>query len=236
MKKKCLIYYTDNRLEEPIFSTVQQQLSKSGLPIVSVSLRPINFGDNFVLDLQPSYLTMMKQIITALENSIGDYVFFCEHDVLYPLSHFDFIPARDNIFYYNDNVWRWDYPKDRLITYNRLMSLSSLCANRQFVLNHYRARLEIIEENGWDKDMRHEPDWARKWGYELGTKKRKRGGFTDDDFETWKSEHPIVDIRHNRTFSKPKVTLDSFKHLPINWRETTLDGIQGWDLRRLFKL
>lgn len=233
---KGIIYYTDNRLAEPIFSIVQSQIKRSDLPIVSVSLRPISFGKNFVLDLEPSYLTMIKQITKALEESDSDNVFFCEHDVLYPLSHFDFTPPKDNIYYYNANVWRWKYPDNLAITYDRLISLSGLCVNRKFALRHYKERLKAIEKLNLQNDQRREPEWARKWGYEPGTKKKKRGGFSDDDFETWLSKDPIIDIRHGRTFSQSKVTLESFIHKPTNWQQTKLENISGWDLKSLFKL
>ncbi|MFZ3301274.1 MAG: hypothetical protein WA152_01000 [Microgenomates group bacterium] len=234
---KGIIYYTDNRLSEPIFSTVQQQILRAKLPITSVSLSPINFGNNIVLDLKPSYITMVKQITTALENNTADIVFFSEHDVLYPQSHFEFTPVKDNIFYYNSNVWRWAFPTNQLITYDRLISLSGLSVNRLFALNHYKERLKkIIELQGDDDTRLHEPLWARRWGYEPGTKKIKRGGFSDDDFETWKSIVPIIDIRHGKTFSQSKVTIESFIHKPENWQETTIEKIDGWKLKELFKL
>lgn len=231
---KGIIYYTDNRLGEPIFSVVQKYILNSDLPIVSVSLKPIDFGKNIVLKLTPGYLTMMKQIIRGLEESEADYVFFAEHDILYPASHFDFTPKRDDIFYYNAHVWRWKYPDNLAITYDRLISLSSLCVNRKFALNHYKRRLKKIKDLELESDKRREPQWARRWGYEPGTKKIKRGGFSNDDFETWRSADPIIDIRHGRTFSQSKVTLDSFIHPPVNWRETTLDKIPYWDLKELF--
>ena len=233
---KGIIYYTDNKLGEPIFSVVQKRILAAGLPIISVSLKPIGLGKNIVLNLSPGFITMLKQIARALQESESDYVFFCEHDVLYPTSHFDFTPLRDNIFYYNANVWRWKYPDNLAVTYDRLISLSGLCVNRKFALSHYKMRLKKIEDMGWDTDKRHEPDWARKWGYEPGTKKIKRGGFSDDEFETWISKYPIIDIRHGKTFSQSKVTLDSFIHPPTNWRETSLDKTPGWNLMELFNL
>lgn len=231
--KKGIIYYTDNRLAEPIMHVVQKQILAAGLPIVSVSLKPIDFGYNIVLNLTPCYLTMIKQITAGLEESDSEYVFFCEHDCLYPSSHFDFTPLKDDVFYYNANVWRWKYPENLAITYDRLISLSGLCVNRQFALDHYRKRLKTIKELRLEGDKRHEPLWARRWGYEPGTKKTKRGGFSDDDFETWESKKPIIDIRHGKTFSQSKVTLDSFIHPPQNFRETSLDKIPGWDLKAL---
>lgn len=234
---KGVIYYTDNRINGPIFTYSQKTILDSGLPIVSCSLKPIDFGKNIVLEgRERSYPTMAKQILTALENSDNDYVFFCEHDCLYHLTHFDFIPPRDDIYYYNVNNYRWDYPKDRAITYDELTSLSSLCCNRELAIRHYKYRLELIERWGLDKIRSREPRWARRFGYEPGTKKRRNGGVTNEDHIKRRSEYPNIDIRHSRTFSQPKTTLESFRHLPTNWKEVTLDQIEGWDLKGMFNL
>ncbi len=234
---KSIIYYTDNRIGEPIIPICQKYIAASGLPIVSCSLRPIEFGQNIVLEGRVrSYPTMVAQIITALEASTSDYVFFCEHDVLYHKSHFDFTPPKDDIYYYNINNWRWDYYSDRIIQYDGLTSLSQLCANRETVLKHYKLRQQKITEWNLDEHRAREPRWARKWGYEPGTKKRRNGGFSDELSEKWRSESPNIDIRHGKTFSKPKTTLDSFKHQPTGWIETTIDKIPEWNLKELFNL
>lgn len=233
---KGVIYYTDNRLGEPIFSTIQSYIKKSNLPIISVSLKPIDFGHNLSLNLEPCYITMIKQITAGLEASDADAVFFCEHDVLYPTSHFEFEPKKDDIYYYNDNIWRWNYPENLAITYDRLISLSGLCVNRKLALAQYKARLKRINDLELTSIKSREPLWARRWGYEPGTKKTKRGGFSDDEFETWTSKEPIIDIRHKKTFSPKKVTLDSFKHAPVNFQEITLDKIPSWDLKQIFDL
>lgn len=234
---KGIIYYTDNQIREPIRSTVMEFILNSMLPIVSVSLNePIDFGNNVVLSGNRGYVTMIKQILVALQTSREDYVFFCEHDVLYPASHFDFTPPRDDIFYYNSNVWRWEFKTPYAIRYERMLPLSCLCVNRKFALDHYTRRMEAIIEVGPDAFKSREPDQARKWGYEPGTKKMKRGGFSDDDFETWSSKLPVIDIRHEKTFSPTKTTLESFKHLPLQWEETVIDKIPGWDLKGLFNL
>jgi hypothetical protein len=235
---KGIIFYTDNLIEEPILSLVRKHILNSGLPIISSSLKPIDFGRNFVVNKPRGYATMVEQIMTALENLDTDIVFFCEHDVLYPKCHFDFTPPKKEIYYYNQSIWRWDYPHDKLITYKGLGSLSGMCAYRETALNHYRGRHKKIIENGWDKLTSKEPSYGRKWGYEPGTKKRKRGGYSNEDFDVWFSEIPIIDIRHEGTYTRTKVTLDSFKHPPdpSTWKETTLDQIKGWELKKEFGL
>jgi len=234
--KKSIIYYTDNQLRDPIYSTVHNCILRVRLPIISASLKPISFGDNEVIKGESSYPTMVKQIISCLERSKTKYVFFCEHDVLYPKSHFDFIPPRDNIFYYNKNVWRWLFKSNYAIRYDRMIPLSCMSANRKFTLEHYKLRAKKIEEMGWDRIKSKEPSWVRKIGYEPGTKKKKRGGLTDDDFSTWISKYPIIDIRHKKTFSRPKVKVEEFKHIPKWWKETSIDKIKGWNLKKLFNL
>lgn len=223
---KSIIYYTDSRIREPIASAVRREIERSGLPVVSVSLAPLTFGENYVYEGKPGPYTMTKQILMALEHSKGDVVFFCEHDVLYPQSHFEFEPEKDDMFYYNDHVWRWDYPADMFITYDRLISLSSLCVNREYALRHYRRRIEKIEADGWQWIEGRDVQWARIMGFEPGTKKRKRGGFDDSDYETWRSREPIIDIRHNKTYSRRKCRLEDFKHAPKNWRETNVQTLQ----------
>lgn len=237
MENKGIVYYTDNKISGSIFENAKKYIKASELPIVSCSLKPMDFGKNIVLKNESrSYPTMVRQIIMALENLDTKYVFFCEHDVLYHKSHFDFTPPKDDIYYYNSNVWRWKLLDNIAITHFRMLPLSSLCVNREFVLKHYKFRLEKIIEFGWEKYRSREPRWVRRIGYEPGTKKKKRGGLTDDNFETWTSEYPNIDIRHRHSFSRPKVSLDEFKHKPKDWQEIPVEEIPHWDLKKIFNL
>jgi hypothetical protein len=215
---KSIIYYTNNRIDEKIMKMTQELILKAGLPIVSCSLRPIDFGKNIVLNLERGVHTMYKQILTALEASEADYIFFCEHDVLYHPTHFDFTTTRDDVFYYNTNVWRWDWGGTKIITYDHLVSVSGMCVNRLKAIEHYRKRLETIVKKGYDKLPSHNPAWARAMGYEPGKK-------TGELIEEWKAEQPNIDIRHGRTITPIKMTLDSFTHQPTGWKESTIDQL-----------
>lgn len=229
MEKCGIIYYTDSQIKEPIRSLVMESIQKSGLPIVSCSLKPLNFGKNVVVRGERGYATMMRQIITALENSDCKNVFFCEHDVLYNPSHFEFVPPRDDIFFYNENVWRWKWGSKTAIRHDRMIPLSAMCCNRELALRFYRYRWKKMEEVGLEIFNNPQSDLMRKWGFEPGTKKRKRGGLTDDDFETWSSEYPVIDIRHRGTFSPTKMKLSDFTHKPANWQEINISEIKTWE-------
>jgi hypothetical protein len=233
---KGIIYYTDGKIQDPIRSTVQKYLKESGLPITCVSIRPTDFGDNTIVleGRERSYPTMVLQIMTALENAKEDYVFFCEHDVLYSKSHFDFAPPKDDVFYYNNNIWRWKLWDFKLITYENMRPLSCLCVNRKFALEHYKKRWQAINDWGLDHFRSREPRQGRIWGYEPGTKKRRRGGFSDDVCELWQSENPNIDIRHNRTFTSIKCDKKDFKNVPEQWREVDVDEVPFWNLREVF--
>lgn len=233
---KGAIFYTDNRPKEFILRACREQIKEAFKgKIVSVSLAPVELGENIVLQgYERGYPTMVRQIFMALDALDTDIVFFLEHDVLYHPSHFDFTPPKPDVYYYNLNNWRWGVKEDYAITYDNLKSLSQMCTYRKTALEHYRKRLEYIEKKGLDKIPGHEPKWARVMGYEPGTKARRKGGFSDESFDVWKSELPNIDIRHRHTFSPPKYTLDSFKHPPENFRQEKLENIPYWNLKKLY--
>ena len=233
---KGIIYYTDNMVDDQIAKWARKSISNAYLAVVSTSLEPIDFGLNIVVEGDRGYVAMISQIITALENLWTDYVFFCEHDVLYPKSHFDFKPLRDDIYYYNKNVWRWAFGSDHAIRYDRMICLSGMCCHRELALAHYRLKWDAIQSAGESQFESRDPGLARVWGHEPGTKKKKRGGLTDEDFDTWSSEEPLIDIRHRNTFSPTKTRICDFKHAPVGWEEISIDNISEWNLKQLFNL
>ena len=82
-----------------------------------------------------------------------------------------------------------------------------------------------MEEAGLETFDNPQSEWIRKVGFEPGTKKKRRGGLTDDDFSTWRSDGPVIDIRHYGTFSPPKTKLSDFKHKPTNWEEIEIEKL-----------
>jgi glycosyltransferase involved in cell wall biosynthesis len=219
-----IVYYTDNRLDDDIFYAVQRQLHNvnRGEEIISVSLKKLHrFGRNTVLDLEPSYLTMFKQILAGLERSSSDYIFFCEHDVLYHHSHFDFVPSEKDKFYYNTNVWKVRYEDGLAVKVDFCQQTSGLCAYRGLLIEHYRKRIEIVERDGF----------SNKMGFEPGT--HNRDARVDDyKAESWQSEHPNIDIRHSGNLTPNRWSPDEFRNEKYAEGWTESHRVPGWGITK----
>lgn len=221
---KGAIFYTDNQLDEKIAKPVRDQLLKAtkekNVSIVSSSLKKMDFGVKNVRfpSLKRGFLTMCKQIIGALENSKADYVFFCEHDVLYHPSHFDFIPSDKDTFYYNQNVWMLRMPDGHALHYD-VNQLSGLCVYRDAAIIHFKERYELIEKEGFSRRIGFEPfthgriQWKNQ--FKLGT---------------WKSEAPNIDIKYGANATGQRWRKDQYRNqqLLINWTES--EEVPHWGL------
>lgn len=223
---KGAIFYTDNRLDEKMNVNVQHNIAvgMKGSRIVSISLKPMDFGDNIHLPLERGYLTMFKQILAGLEELDTDIVFFTEHDVLYHPSHFNFIPPRKDVFYYNTNVWKLRLEDGMAVRTDDCRQLSGLCCYRELALEHYRKRVKIVEEKGF----------SRKMGFEPGTHRRAE---RVDDYtsDTWESAEPNVDLRHDKTLTPSRWSPDQFRNKVYTkgWRESY--EIPGWDVKQIME-
>ena len=207
---KCILYYTDNRLDPKIMKACQIQIEKSGLPIISVSRKPLDFGHNIVLKGRRSALQLHRQILAGLEVIDADVVFFAEHDVLYHPSHWDFTPKMADRFYYNTNVWKVRMSDGHAVWTDDLQQTSGLCASRSLLLEQYRRRVKEIEKKGFDRH--YEP------GEKTGPWKSRN----------WKSKHPNLDIRHGNNLTRAKWHPSEFrnKQYAKGWREA--DAVPPW--------
>lgn len=242
-QKKQIVFYTDNQLNLKIAHAVQKKLKKVGLPIISVSLKPMNFGKNINLSLQRGYLTMAKQILAGLEASDAEIVFLCEHDVLYHPSHFDFIPSKTDVYYYNTNVWRLRLSDGHSLYCDDLKQLSGLCAYRETLIKHFKERIRRIENlitnniiGHIEEGKIHEVDdkkfnkGIREMGFEPGTHGRPER-VDDLKAESWKSEFPNIDIRHDGNLTPSRWNKEQFRNerYTRGWTEKHVSELPGWD-------
>lgn len=211
MATRGIIYYSHRDIPK-IGQLVRDQLSKIDLPIVSCTLYPVDFGKNVVLDLGQGYLTMFKQILTALENSDADIVYFCEHDNVYHPSHFDYTPPTNDKFYY-DLAW-WKIRKDGLAVTWEAVQVSGLVCYKQLAIDFYRKRIAEFDARSFDRKF--EPT-------------------VDDLYETWWAKYPSIDIRHdsNTTYNKWKLEHFRKKDTAVNFVSDRVENIPGWSPEEL---
>lgn len=225
------IYYTDNELDENIAKACRKQIKK-GIKekyIVSASLKPLAFGTNIHINLERGYLTMAKQILAALEKQTADIIFFCEHDVLYHPSHFQFTPPKRNIFYYNTNVWKVRTSDGHAMRTADMKQLSGLCCYRELALEHFRKRIEVFEKKYRILGTADFNSYVRKVGFEPGTHNRPE---RIDDYKAdgWESEFPNLDIRHDKNLTLSRWRKGQFRNQKFTegWQEKQVRQIDGW--------
>lgn len=221
--QRGVIFYTDNRINPAIFSTVQRQITHSinGHELISVSLQPLDFGRNLVLEKQRGYLTLFEQILAGLEASTAEIIYLTEHDVIYAPEHFQFIPPDPCKIYYNRNVWQVR-TSDGFAVYYEAKRLSQLVAYRDVLLEHYRRRVAVVREKGF----------SRKIGFEPGSHHRAER-IDDLQSEYFVSSVPNLDLKHGQNLTPARWSPEQFrdKRNCKGWLES--DGtIPGWGSAR----
>lgn len=213
--KKSIIYYTCNTHKPEIDDLARMYLSKVDLPIISVSLnKEIDFGDiRIVMQGERSQLMMHKQVVRGLEECKTKYVFLAESDVLYHPSHFDFTPIKDDVFYFNTNVWKWRWKDGYCIRTDVSQQLSGMCGSRELLLNFFKKRVAQIEREGWNRH--YEPKEGIK--------------------ENYQSEICNICIRHDANLTGSKWSVNDFKNKRYakGWKESTIDKIVGWNIKEI---
>lgn len=174
-----IIYYTDGTIEEPIKSKVINNIKEMDIPTVLVS----NDGK------ERSHLQLFKNIKKGLANVETKYVALAEHDCLYPKEHFEFIPPKDDTFYYNTNHYfavmrHSQYHKP----YKERKALSGTVCNKELLEKAVDERIKFLENGG---------ELIR------GVSGACEFGIRDDDYkaEGFKTKIPYLDIRHGNNFS-----------------------------------
>src|ERR1700685_875942 len=104
-----VIYLTANQ-EPEHWATYQRttlQIAAFDFPIITVSRKPLDWGDTNLLDEgKKSHLNMYKQMLRAAKLATTPYIAAAEDDALYHSSHFtDFRPPLD-AFAYDMHRWR----------------------------------------------------------------------------------------------------------------------------------
>jgi len=217
--QKGIVYYTDNSAAERILWVCRQRLKCicKDWDIVSVSHYPIDFGRNIVMPLKRSVKSLFEQVLAGLKASTADIVYLAEHDVLYHTSHFEAVPPADDVFYYDHNRWCLDTRDGKAVFYHSDCP-SFMCAQRDLLLEHYTRANSMMNGNAGK--------WTSKYGYSppKGLPKEHRIGRV----ETYMAEYPTIDIRHDNSFTRRRMSRDQFrnKNACKGWKEAY--ELEGW--------
>ncbi len=219
---KGMLYYTDNQLDERIMKVVQKNLEYqcNGHRLVSVSLKPMSFGENIVLPLRRGHLAMAKQQLAGLEKLDTDIVFMVEHDIIYPACHFDFIPPRKDVFYYDLNWWKVRQTDGQALHF-KAKQVSGLCAYRDILTEYYRNRVKLIESGEIGGRRHFEPGSHYRDAYNK---------LTNHGFDTWFSEIPYVDIRHGTVVTRNIFDPSGYRGQVTDW--TMADEVPYWGISK----
>jgi hypothetical protein len=201
------------------------------ISIVCSSLKKTNFGDTDIYfpHWTRGIVTMFNQILGALENTTADVVYFCEHDVLYHPTHFDFVPERDDLYYYNDYFWKTDIKSGKAIRHY-CRQLSGLCGYRDILLAHYKKRVGNCRENvrllAEEGKVSLTNGYSMSMGYEPG--KNVKGRIDSIRAVSWRSEFPNIDIRHGHNLTKNYFKKTDERNKESNQGYLIADEIPGW--------
>lgn len=178
-----IIYYTSNREDPGFEKRVQENLIKvsKGLPIISVSHKPIDLGKNICVgDVGTSGFNMFRQVQIACEAATTPFVISAEADCLYPPDYFEFIPPRLDIPYRDSHLYVMPDARDYFF-YKKEGATHAQIVGREFYLRRLK---ELF-------------DGAPKWSPEEKNFPKERLGKADifDKIAYWKTENPVFQIK-----------------------------------------
>lgn len=186
MNKATIIYYTSNREDPGFEKKVQENLMENcgGLPIISVSQKPIDLGLNICVgDVGVSGFNMFRQVQIACEAAKTPFVISAEADCLYPPDYFEFVPPQPGACYRNSNLYVMPDRRDYFF-YKKEGATHSQIVGREFYL-------QVLE-----KLFKGAPKWSIE--EKNFPKERARKDDVFDEILYWQTENPVFQIKTHK--------------------------------------
>lgn len=137
-----IVYYTANVVPEnfALYTRAQLRSAAGSAPIVSVSHKPLDFGENIVVDLPRHHLSIYKQALIGAKAARTKYIALCEDDVLYSPEHFKHRPSPDK-FAYNLGHWNiYTWQKEPVFSWKGRRNLGQLICERDLFIRAMEER------------------------------------------------------------------------------------------------
>lgn len=186
-----IIYYSSNREKPEFEQRIKDQILKvsAGLPIISVTQKPIDFGKNIVVgDVGASGFNMFRQVQIACREAKTRFVLSAEADCVYPPDYFQFVPPRVDICYRNKNLYvmgqhrTYFFKKEEGATHAQIVG-------REFYLRSL------------DKLFEGAPDWSveEKNFPKERTHKKREDVFLPGEIEFYETKYPVIQIKTSQS-------------------------------------
>lgn len=162
-----VIYYTANFISDYFAANTQNQLLKAigDLPLISVSKKPMDFGQNICVgDTPRSHINTYRQALIGAKAAKTKYIALAEDDTLYSPEHFN-RRSSPGKFAYNFGIWS-------IFTWSDTPLFSHKGGGRRALLNLICERdlfIEAMEERfaRWPDDEKVNLSlWAEPGKYE----------------------------------------------------------------------
>jgi len=191
MLDTTLIYYSSNREKPEFEERIRNEIIKNsgGLPIISVTQKPIDFGENILVgDVGASGFNMFRQVQIACRKATTRFVTSIEADCVYPPDYFTWEPPKDNVCYRDKNLYVMGQHR-KYFYYKPWGATHAQIVNREFYLN----RLDFLFQG--------EPEWSieQKNFPKEKTRHHQEDIFRSKDFEFYETENPVVQIKTSQS-------------------------------------
>lgn len=153
-----IIYYTDNKVSDLFADSIRWHLlSITGdIPIVSVSQKPIDLGENICVgEIGSSIYNCYRQVLIAARAAKTDYVIHCEDDTLYNTEHFAYRPALDTFAY---NKSRWWVEEQNVFRWRNRSAMHAAISPRELLIDTLEKRFALYPNHTTEKRI------IRNWG------------------------------------------------------------------------
>ena len=165
------IYLTANHAPKAFTKQLRDQLLEAleGLPLISVSKQPLDFGHNICVGDSPrSQANIYRAAMMGAMEAKTKYIAIAEDDVLYSPEHFKFRPKPQH-WGYNMNAWNlytWGQPLFSYKAPGGRRNLNGLICETDLFIIHMDERFQIWNDHNIDANIFGEPG---KYDNQLGT-------------------------------------------------------------------
>lgn len=184
------VFYTANHTSDYFAGNIQRNLLDvlGDIPLISVSHKPMDFGQNIVVDLPRHHLSIYKQALVGAKAATTPYIALAEDDALYSPEHFKYRPTPGKFAYNvaNWGVYTW---KPELFSWKGRRALWALICERELFI-------EAMEERFAKHDDRVDLSiWAEPGKYE------RHLGVTVRETEEFWTHPPNIVFSHEQALA-----------------------------------